>query len=172
MVMQLPTPELARRAKAVKLVVTDCDGVLTDAAVYYSALGEELKRFNFRDGMGVQRLREAGIATAIVTGEDSAIVTARANKLGIRHVYLGVKDKASLLSRVLADAVVGAGDVAYIGDDVNDLGIMRAVREAGLTATPADGVCEVKDVAHFSCSLPGGHGAFREFADWILRLRS
>src|SRR5438105_7910342 len=100
---RLSRDELAARARRLRLVLTDSDGVLTDAGVYYSERGEELKRFSIRDGMGVERLRDAGIATAIVTGEKSGSVVRRAEKLGIR-AYLGIKDKAALLPVALADA--------------------------------------------------------------------
>jgi 3-deoxy-D-manno-octulosonate 8-phosphate phosphatase (KDO 8-P phosphatase) len=163
--------DLRFRAARVRLVVTDVDGVLTDAGVYYSERGEALKRFSVRDGMGVELLRGAGIETAFLTREASPIVARRAEKLGLRFVYLGVADKRAALSQVLGDADVAAAQVAYIGDDVNDLGIMAAVAERGLTGAPADAAPEVLRLAHHRGARLGGHGAFREFADWILRLR-
>lgn len=166
-----PEAELARRARRLKLVLTDCDGVLTDAGVYYSAEGEALKRFSVRDGMGVARLSERGIATAIVTQETSAIVRARADKLGI-VAHLGVADKAAALDAIVERAGLAIDDVAYIGDDVNDLGVVRRVAERGLTAAPADAVPEILAVAHFRAPSAGGHGAFRDFAEWLIGLRS
>jgi 3-deoxy-D-manno-octulosonate 8-phosphate phosphatase (KDO 8-P phosphatase) len=161
--------ELLRRALRIKLVLTDCDGVLTDAGVYYSERGEELKRFSIRDGMGFERLRRAGIVVAIVTGETSGSVARRAEKLGSR-AFLGVADKAAHLAAVLREMGASLGEVAFIGDDVNDLGIIAAVGEAGLVGAPADAMQEVRDVAHYVTEAPGGRGAFREFAEWILRL--
>jgi 3-deoxy-D-manno-octulosonate 8-phosphate phosphatase (KDO 8-P phosphatase) len=165
----LPPEELSRRAARVKLVLTDSDGVLTDAGVYYSERGEELKRFSIRDGMGFERLRNAGIEVAIITGETSPSVARRAEKLHARAL-LGVKDKAGRLEQVFAELKITAGETAYIGDDVNDLGAMAAIAPHGLVGAPADAVPEVKRVVHFTSTRDGGHGAFREFAEWILVL--
>lgn len=169
--VSLPQAELERRAAGIRLVLTDCDGVLTDAGVYVSERGEELKRFSLRDGMGVERLRGAGITTAIVTRERSPIVARRADKLGIR-VYDGIRDKRAALSQILNDAGVSRAAVAYIGDDVNDLGIIAEVGEEGLTGAPSDAEPEVVDAIHLHGGRCGGYGAFREFADAILRLRA
>jgi 3-deoxy-D-manno-octulosonate 8-phosphate phosphatase (KDO 8-P phosphatase) len=169
-VVTLAPVELRVRASRLRLVLTDCDGVLTDAGVYYSARGEELKRFSVRDGMGVARLAEAGIATAIVTGEQSESVQRRAEKLRIR-AYLGVSDKRAALASVLADHAVSWGGVAYIGDDLNDLGAMEAVRDHGLLGAPGDAVRSIASTAHYVTKAAGGHGAFREFAEWLLEAR-
>ncbi|AUX43718.1 3-deoxy-D-manno-octulosonate 8-phosphate phosphatase [Sorangium cellulosum] len=163
--------ELSARARRIRLVLTDCDGVLTDTGVYYSERGEELKRFSLRDGMGVERLARAGVASAIVTGETSPSVRRRADKLGMR-LFLGVRDKGAHLPSILRETGVSLPEVAYIGDDVNDLAIMLAVAEVGLTAAPADAVADVLCAAHRRCEARGGHGAFRDFADWILKLAS
>lgn len=162
---------LAERARAVRLVLTDCDGVLTDGGVYYSTEGEALKRFSVRDGMGVERLRLAGIGTAIVTREDSDLVAARAVKLGVVFLFAGVKDKGSHLDVISRETGLDPAEMAYIGDDVNDVDILGAVGGRGLTGAPCDAMPEAAMEAHYRCSLPGGHGAFREFAEWILKLR-
>jgi 3-deoxy-D-manno-octulosonate 8-phosphate phosphatase (KDO 8-P phosphatase) len=167
----LSTEQLVARAQRVRLVLTDCDGVLTDGTVYVSEHGEALKRFSLRDGMGVERLREAGIETAIVTRERSPIVARRAEKLRLPHLFEGVLDKAAELARILAAAGCGQDEVAYIGDDVNDLGILGEVGREGLTAAPFDALETVADAVHHVCRARGGEGAFREFAEWILRLR-
>jgi 3-deoxy-D-manno-octulosonate 8-phosphate phosphatase (KDO 8-P phosphatase) len=161
--------EQTRRASRIRLVLTDCDGVLTDAGVYYSERGEELKRFSIRDGMGFERLRRAGIAVAIVTGETSGSVVRRAEKLGAMG-FFGVVDKAARLPAVLDETGASLGEVAYIGDDINDLGVIAAVGGAGLVGAPADAMPEVRRVAHYVTEARGGRGAFREFAEWILRL--
>jgi 3-deoxy-D-manno-octulosonate 8-phosphate phosphatase (KDO 8-P phosphatase) len=167
----LPLAEAKRRAARTKLVLTDSDGVLTDNGVYYGARGEVLKRFSIRDGMGVERLRNAGIATGIITGESSPSVRARAAKLRIELLYLGVKDKAAALEGVLRDAGVGMEQTAFIGDDVNDQAALDRVGRAGLTAAPRDGMPDVVRTVHYRCRVEGGHGAFRDFAEWILNLR-
>jgi 3-deoxy-D-manno-octulosonate 8-phosphate phosphatase (KDO 8-P phosphatase) len=162
--------ELSRRARAIKLVLSDCDGVLTDTGVYYGESGEALKRFSIRDGMGVERLRKAGIESAIITGESSPSVLRRAEKLQL-HVFLGVKDKLAHLGRVMSDAEVEKSEIAYIGDDYNDLPLLAAIAETGLTGAPSDAMPKVKAAVHRRCRAPGGLGAFRDFAEWILRLR-
>jgi 3-deoxy-D-manno-octulosonate 8-phosphate phosphatase (KDO 8-P phosphatase) len=162
---------LAARARRVRLVLTDSDGVLTDAGVYYSDRGEELRRFSVRDGMGVERLRAAGIATAIVTRERAGAVARRAEKLNLPHLFLGVHDKAAHLPVIQRETGLPLAALAYIGDDVNDLGILAAVGAEGLTAAPSDAMPEVLAVCHHVCAARGGHGAFRELAEWILRLR-
>jgi 3-deoxy-D-manno-octulosonate 8-phosphate phosphatase (KDO 8-P phosphatase) len=168
----LLTDDLLRRTARLKLVITDVDGVLTDGGIFFSETGEALKRFSVRDGMGVERLRAAGIETAFLTREQSAIVARRAEKLRIRHCYLGVADKAAFLPELLARTGVAAEEIAYIGDDVNDEGIMALVAERGLLGAPLDAVPSVLRRAHHCCALPGGCGAFRDFAEWILELRS
>jgi 3-deoxy-D-manno-octulosonate 8-phosphate phosphatase (KDO 8-P phosphatase) len=167
-VVKISVPELTLRASRIKLVVSDVDGVLTDAGVYYSARGEELKRFSMRDGMGVERLRTAGIETAFLTREDSPIVVQRAHKLRVQHVHLAVLDKREFMARWVLKLGLSLGQVAYIGDDLNDLEAMRFVGEHGLTAAPSDAVPEILREAHFCATLGGGHGAFRQLADWIV----
>ncbi len=167
---ELIPSDIALRARRVKLVLTDCDGVLTDGGVYYSARGEELKRFNIRDGMGVERLwKLAGIETGIITGENSPSVARRAKKLGIIECHLGAKDKAGTVGAILENRNLSAGEVAYLGDDVNDLPAFAMV---GLTSCPSDAFEEVKKVANLVLERPGGHGAFREFAEIVLKART
>ncbi len=166
----LSAEQLVARARRIRLVLTDCDGVLTDGAVYVSEHGEAMKRFSLRDGMGVERLREAGVETAIVTRERSPIVARRAEKLRLR-LFEGVLDKAAELPRMLAADGCGIHEVACIGDDVNDLGLLGEVGREGLTAAPFDALEPVAAAVHHICRARGGEGAFREFAEWILRLR-
>jgi 3-deoxy-D-manno-octulosonate 8-phosphate phosphatase (KDO 8-P phosphatase) len=168
----LTFPELAERAARVRLVLTDCDGTLTDGTVYYSEAGEAMKRFSLRDGLGVERLREAGIATAIVTREVSLLVRRRAEKLHLPFFFDGIGDKAAHLPAIERETGLAGEALAYIGDDLNDLGILEAVARSGLTACPADAVPEVRQAVHYCASAAGGLGAFREFAEWILRLRA
>ena len=162
---------LRRRAKKIRLVLTDSDGVLTDTGVYYSDSGEAFKRFSIRDGMGVELLRQAGIETTIITGELSPSVQQRAAKLQLQYCYLGVRDKRARLERILLETGLTVDQLAYIGDDVNDLGIIDAIRGAGLTGAPGDAVPVVRKAVQYRTTARAGYGAFREFADWILRLR-
>jgi 3-deoxy-D-manno-octulosonate 8-phosphate phosphatase (KDO 8-P phosphatase) len=163
--------EAVSRARRLRLVLTDCDGVLTDGTVFYGPEGEALVRFSRRDGMGVERLREGGLETAIVTRERSPIVARRAEKLAI-PVYEGVRDKRALLTALEDARGLTADELAFIGDDVNDLGLMQVLASRGLTAAPADAEPQVAAAVHLRCHRPGGQGAFREFAEWILELRS
>jgi YrbI family 3-deoxy-D-manno-octulosonate 8-phosphate phosphatase len=158
--------EILERAKKIKLLLTDCDGVLTDAGVYYGENGEVLKKFNIRDGMGVERLRKlANIETGIITGELSPSVAKRAEKLKITELHLGIKDKVLVLEQIMRSKNLLSENIAYIGDDVNDIEIMQKV---GLTACPADAISFTKNVAHYLCETKGGEGCFREFAELII----
>ena len=158
---------LKKKASAIKLLLTDNDGVLTDTGVYYSAKGEELKRFSIRDGMGVERLLAlAGVETGIVTGEKSGSVLKRAEKLKIKELYLGVKDKEAFLHKFLKLKHLKKENIAYIGDDVNDSGIIKAV---GFSASPVDGMKEIRDIVDYVCKNKGGNGAFREVAELIIK---
>jgi YrbI family 3-deoxy-D-manno-octulosonate 8-phosphate phosphatase len=157
---------LTAKLSQIKLLLTDCDGVLTDGGVYYGEAGEELKKFDIRDGMGVERLRNlAGVQTGIITGELSPSVIKRAEKLKITELHLGVKDKPAVLKEILSRLDVKAEEVAYIGDDVNDLEVMKLV---GVSICPANAISFVKDTAQIVCESNGGSGCFREVAEMII----
>lgn len=160
---------LEQTAARIRLLLTDVDGVLTDGGVYYGAEGEVLKRFNIRDGMAVERLRAVGVDVGIVTGENSPSVVRRAEKLKIDLLVLGCKDKARRLDRILQEHGYREEEIAYIGDDVNDLEIMKRV---ALTAAPADALPQVFRAVHYRCGRPGGNGAFREFAELIIAAKT
>jgi 3-deoxy-D-manno-octulosonate 8-phosphate phosphatase (KDO 8-P phosphatase) len=160
--------ELRARARAIRLVVSDVDGVLTDAGVWYSARGEELLRFSRRDGAGVERLARAGIGTALLSREDSDIVRARARKLGLEHVLLGVREKIAALATLEERTGIERNSMAFIGDDLFDVDVLRAV---ALSGAPSDAVDEVRAIVHHVTRAPGGQGAFRQFADWIMTQR-
>lgn len=153
------------RALRVKLLVMDVDGTLTDGAMYYSENGEQLKRFNTRDGMGITLLHKANIQTAIITSEHSPIVVRRAEKLRIQEVMLGSKDKTTTLLDMARRLDFVPEDIAYIGDDVNDLHVMRL---CGFSACPVDAVQTIRETAHLVLQKTGGNGAVREFAEFIL----
>ena len=157
--------DLQARARRIKLLLTDCDGVLTDNGVYYSERGEEMKRFSIRDGMGVERLRAVGVDTGIMTGEVSGSVQRRADKLRITELHLGIKDKPARLREIMARTGLAAEEIAFIGDDTNDVEILQLV---GLAACPGDATRFARAVADFHCETPGGHGCFRELAEFII----
>lgn len=162
--------QLKAKADKIKLVITDCDGVLTDTGVYYSANGEELKRFSIRDGMGVERLRKlTGVDTGIMTGELSGSVKQRATKLKITELHLGIKDKPKCMQEILEKNNITLENIAYIGDDYNDLALLNTV---GLSASPADGMIEIRESVDYVCKEKGGNGAFRDFAELIIKLKN
>lgn len=144
----------------------DVDGTLTDGAMYYGPHGEALKRFSTRDGMGLTLLRRAGIEMAIITSEDTPIVTARAAKLKIPHVFMGSHDKTATFHGLCRQLSLSPECIAYIGDDVNDLHVMGL---CGLAACPSDAVTVIKERAHYVANAAGGNGAVREIAEMILK---
>lgn len=150
----------------IKLLVTDVDGTLTDGGMYYDVQGNEWKRFDTRDGMGISRLRAAGIAVMLLTGEDTPIVTRRAEKLQVEYCFLGTKDKEAFLAIFFEEHPAFSWDTtAYIGDDVNDL---PSIRRVAWSAAPADAQQPVLAAADYICKAEGGHGAVREFCERIL----
>lgn len=160
---------LKEKLEKIRLVLTDNDGVLTDTGVYYSAKGEELKRFSIRDGMGIERMRKyAGVETIIITGEESGSVRTRAEKLKIREFYLGVKKKEDLLPEIMKNNEVKLDEIAFVGDDSNDIEIMKLV---GFRATPADGMSFIKEISDYICVNKAGNGAFREVAELIIAFK-
>jgi len=160
---------LIEKANRIQLLLTDCDGVLTNGNVYYSKDGEEMKEFSLRDGMGVERLwKLENIETGIITGEDSEIVRRRAEKLKITEYHPGCNNKYFTLLEILEKKNITANQVAYIGDDVNDLEIMRHV---GLSACPSDAMPMIREIAHLKMINKGGQGAFREFAEAIIHFK-
>lgn len=149
----------------IRLFVTDVDGVMTDAGMYYGSDGVELKKFNTRDAVGLRLLRERGIKTAIITGENSPCVQNRANKIGMDYVFQGIEDKAAVLRQIWQETGIAPEETAYIGDDVNDL---SAIRLVGTSACPADAVEAVKAEADFVLTRNGGRGAVREWCERFL----
>jgi YrbI family 3-deoxy-D-manno-octulosonate 8-phosphate phosphatase len=155
--------------REVRLVATDVDGVLTDAGMYYSESGDELKKFNTRDGKAFELLRQQGIQTAIITSENTKLVERRARKLKIDHLMQGVEDKAGALRTLCQSLGIDLRNVAYMGDDLNDLEVLQIV---GYSACPADAAAPVKSVVQHVCSRRGGEGCLRELVEVILRCRS
>ena len=157
--------QLQSKCKKIKLVITDVDGVLTDGGMYYSEKGELFKKFNTKDGMGVELLHKASIKTVFLTGENSKIVKIRAKKVNADDCHINIKQKEKIFSEICKKFNVKPLNVAYIGDDVNDLKIMSCV---GLTACPSDAQKQIKLISDLKCEREGGKGAFREFANVIL----
>lgn len=167
---KLTRKQLLKRASKIKLVLADCDGVLTDTGVYYSAQGEAMKRFSIRDGMGVERLRKyADVETGIVTGENTDIVRKRAEKLLMKEIHLGINYKDRVFKEILLRRNLKPGEVAFIGDDSNDVTIMKL---AGLTACPKDATKFAKEIADVIVENKGGYGAFRDFAEIIIEAKT
>jgi len=149
----------------VRLLCVDVDGVLTDAGMYYGPDGEVLKKFNTRDGMGLARVREAGVAVAIVSSEDSAIVHARAAKLRIDDVFCNATDKRRVIDELCGKHGLELEQLAFVGDDLNDLSAMECV---GLACAVADAAEQVQAVAHFVTRRRGGDGAVREGCELLI----
>jgi YrbI family 3-deoxy-D-manno-octulosonate 8-phosphate phosphatase len=153
------------KSSKIKLVVTDVDGVLTDGGLYYTSEGLVMKKFNVKDGMGVRLLRENGIKNAIITTDTSDLITIRGERLKVDYVFLGIWDKKNKLLEICNSEKILPENVAFIGDDVNDNGIIDI---AGFTACPNDAVDEIKDRVDLVLTKKGGEGVFREFSDLIL----
>ena len=159
------TKKLLNKCKSIKLVITDVDGVLTDGGMYYSNKGEILKKFNTRDGMAVELLHKFSIKTVFLTSENSKIAKIRAKKVKADYCYIDIKDKNALLPKICKKFQVKPEYIGYIGDDVNDLKIMKHV---SLRASPIDANASIRLISDLKCKKSGGSGVFREFADFIL----
>ena len=157
--------ELTAKAKKIKLVATDIDGVWTDARMYVTPEGEWMKAFSTYDGMATAMLKKKGIIVAILTGENSDIVIARAEKLNIDEVYVDEHEKLKRLTYLTKKYEISLGEVAYIGDDVNDLEVLKAV---GFSALTGNSPIQDQFTPDYITTRLGGNGAFREFADIIL----
>ena len=174
----MPTAKRTKRApagrsfngalKRVRLFATDVDGVLTDAGMYYSDSGDELKKFNTHDGMGIKLLQRAGIITALITQEETKLVARRGERLTIPEVHQGAFDKLAVLQGILQRHGLTLQEAAYMGDDVNDLETLQAV---GFSASPADGMPIVKKSVTYVCRKRGGEGAVREVVNMILTVQ-
>jgi YrbI family 3-deoxy-D-manno-octulosonate 8-phosphate phosphatase len=156
---------LIERLKKITLLVMDCDGVLTDGSVYYSVNGEELLRFHRRDGHGIEMLHQRNIRTAIISSENSEIIRVRAEKMKIKYVFVGIKNKASSLAELIELLKIKKENIAYIGDDVNDFDVMG---EVGVPVAVGGAVSKILSIAAYTCLNNGGEAAVREFIDLLL----
>lgn len=152
----------------IKLIVLDVDGTLTDGGIYYDSQGNEMKRFDVKDGLGILVARKAGLQFAIITGRASPMVECRAKELGIEHLLQGVQKKHPALLELAKDCGLSLEEIGYIGDDLNDLQCMEAV---GFRACPCDAAAAVKAICSYIASVPGGHGAVRENLEYLLTQR-
>lgn len=166
--MSVAPADWVARARGLRLLVLDVDGVLTDGRLYYGARGESLKVFHVRDGHGIKALLRAGIEIAIVSGRKSAAVSARARELGIRIVHQGIDDKLAVVTALARRRNIALGACGCVGDDTPDVPVMRAV---GFAATVADAHGDALAAAHFITTAAGGHGAVREVCDLLIALR-
>lgn len=148
-----------------KLILTDIDGVWTDGGMYYDQTGNEWKKFNTSDSAGVLFARKLKIPIGIITGEDTEIVKRRTKKLNIEYLYLGISDKLAVAQKLCDELGVSLPEVAYIGDDIGDLQLLKAV---GTSAAPANAPDYVKKYVAYITEKKGGEGAFREFVEWII----
>jgi 3-deoxy-D-manno-octulosonate 8-phosphate phosphatase (KDO 8-P phosphatase) len=164
----LPGRTFADRARRVRLLVMDVDGVLTDGGMYYGEQGEELKKFNTRDGQGIALVHAAGLQTAIVSQENTPIITRRGAKLKVGEVRVGVKDKLAAVREMLASREMTLDQVAYIGDDLNDYELLC---EVGLAVVVQDATPKPRSVAHYVTRARGGEGAVRELCELLLECR-
>jgi len=153
----------------VRMLIMDVDGVLTDAGMYYSESGDEWKKFNTRDGHGITLLHQAGIKTALVTRERTAIVARRALKLGIVDVHQGILDKLPVVRALLEKHGIAREEACYVGDDLGDLEVMRFI---GVAVAVGDALPAIKKVARMITRKNGGEGAVREVCDLILTARA
>jgi len=152
--------------KEIKLLVLDVDGTLTDGSIYINESGDQTKRFNVKDGMGIVLAQQAGFEVGIISHSfTTGMIEARAKNLNLKHLYIGKRPKLEVLNEWLDKLQISADQVAYIGDDVNDMDIMEAV---GLTACPADAMNQIKDMVDVVLTNNGGKGAVREFIDGYL----
>jgi 3-deoxy-D-manno-octulosonate 8-phosphate phosphatase (KDO 8-P phosphatase) len=154
------------RARTIRLLILDIDGVLTDGSLYFDAKGETLKVFHVRDGHGIKMAQRGGLEVALVSGRRSDAAFHRARELGITRFYEGVRDKVAILEELLAALNLNAAEVAAMGDELVDLPLFHRV---GLGVAVADAVPEVVAAAHWVTSLPGGKGAVREVCDLLLK---
>lgn len=155
--------------KKIELVLTDIDGVWTDGGMYYDQTGNEWKKFHTYDSAGVLFCHQIGIPVGIITGEDTEIVKRRAEKLKIDYLYQGVKNKLKIASTLCSELNIRLANVAYIGDDINDIELLKSV---GFSACPDNSFPQIKELVNYVTKRKGGEGAFREFVEWVLKTKN
>ncbi len=162
----IPEPELQARLSQVKLLALDVDGVMTDGGLYYTESGEELRKFNVKDGMGIRIIQQTKIEVAVITNSSSMATRHRVQKLGIKYSFFAVEDKLAVLKELCQQLSLSLSQVAYVGDDIIDLAVLKAV---GCPLTVADGISENQDSAVYVTKLAGGQGAVREICELLIK---
>ena len=157
------------RAKDIKLLLLDVDGVLTDGTLVYTGSSEESKSFHTQDGFGIRLLREIGVKVGVITARKSELVQRRAAELKMDYIYQGVPNKIEAFGEIMKSSTLKPFEIAYMGDDWLDITILQRV---GLAVAPSNGVVEVKEIAHYITEMPGGHGAVRDCCDLILEAQN
>jgi 3-deoxy-D-manno-octulosonate 8-phosphate phosphatase (KDO 8-P phosphatase) len=163
------TPSVQERAARIKLLLMDCDGVLTDGRIWLFENGEEQKGFHTRDGLGIELWHRGGLKSGIISGRNSSAVERRARGLGMSFVVQGVEDKVRAFTDTVAQAGVTNEEVAFIGDDLNDIPLMM---RSGFAVAVADAALEARECAHYVTQLAGGYGAVREVIELILKAQN
>ncbi len=166
---KLPFDQFKEQLKTVKLLSLDVDGILTDGGLYYTETGDELRKFNVKDGMGMKKVREAGVELCIISASTTNAIQERGKRLGIPYVHTGVKNKIEVLEKICSDLGIGLENVAHMGDDLNDIVIMEKI---GTPITVADAVEEVKGHTLYITQKNGGQGAVREICDLLVMLNA
>ncbi|MDA0986100.1 MAG: HAD-IIIA family hydrolase [Bacteroidetes bacterium] len=161
----LSKSDLRKKLKSIKLLIVDVDGVLTDGGMYYSSTGDQMKKFNVRDGMGIILLKKIGIKVAVITSESTKIMQFRAKKLKIEDLHQGSFDKIPAFNKLLTKYNLTTNQAAFIGDDLNDTSLLKIV---GLAITPLDGILKNKNIAHYITAKKGGDGCVREICDLLI----
>lgn len=162
----MDNPEIQRRAARVKLLLMDCDGVLTDGRIWILENDEDQKAFHARDGLGIELLHRAGLMSGIISGRTSSALERRAKSLRVSYLWQGRDDKRAAFADTLAQARASNDEVAFVGDDLTDLALMA---QAGLAVAVADAAAEVRERAHYVTTANGGNGAVREVVELILK---
>jgi 3-deoxy-D-manno-octulosonate 8-phosphate phosphatase (KDO 8-P phosphatase) len=166
--LTLSDSALAEKLQAVKAVILDVDGVLTDGGIYYDPTGREIKRFHVADGLGMELLRHAGIRVVILSGRVAEAITRRAAELRVTDCYQGVRDKKAQIEKLRQQWQLKAEELLYVGDDLNDLPAFEAV---GVRVAVANADAMLKAQAHYVTKATGGNGAVREVCEWLLKAR-
>ncbi|HEU4510545.1 MAG TPA: HAD hydrolase family protein [Pyrinomonadaceae bacterium] len=162
----MTSSEIEQRAARVKLLLMDCDGVLTDGRIWLLESGEDQKAFHTRDGLGIELLHRAGLRSGIISGRTSTAVERRARGLGMSFICQGCADKQQAFTETLTQAELTNAEVAFVGDDLNDIPLLL---QSGLAVAVADAAPETREHAHYTTSAPGGRGAIREVVELILK---